>query len=222
MAGARQQRKWPAQLHRFLFIHQKFGPLHLCFAMPLMHVLKQFSNLLQPFEPKIHMTESDFLSITCSGGTVTLLKCQTSCIQKSQTSSNRSIWCLHHHILLIWIPPDHTVCRTSHNYFMPFVFPLHSTVLAALCDADGCLGLAGFVQVMHDQIRTFTKSSLADTSRSRKLKWHAASFQLSRTYWFYCAWFACLNISLQLSLSRRNFLFAQWDNEIVDHGSTGQ
>ena len=50
---------------------------------------------------------------------------------------------------LIYLTPSSTACM----------------VFAALCDADGCLGLDGFMQAMHDQIRTFTKSSLADTSR---------------------------------------------------------
>ena len=102
--------------------------------------------------------------------------------------------------------------------------PLFTVILfsgvAALCDENGCLGLAGFIQVMYDQIRTFTKSSLADTSRCHKLKCHAASF---------CFYFSASLIvlalhvlfSVQLSFSRRNFLFAQRDDEIVDHGSAG-
>jgi hypothetical protein len=69
MAGARQQRQWPSQLRGFLLSHKKFGSLHV-FAITLIRFPKYLSKLLQPFEPKIHMTESDFLGITRSGGTL--------------------------------------------------------------------------------------------------------------------------------------------------------
>ncbi len=45
--------------------------------------------------------------------------------------------------------------------------------MTALCDAKGCLGLTGFIQAMHEQIRIFTVSILANTSR------HVANSRLS-------------------------------------------
>ncbi len=169
MAGAGQQRKWPSQLRRFLFSHKKFGPLHVL-TMPSIHILKKCFNLMQSFEPKIHMTESDFLSITCSGGTFALLKSRNSCIQSLYLRLTTLSHSFPRHIPLNWMP-EHVVSRTFHNLFHAFSFSrYHYTAVAALCDADGCLGLEGFIQVMHDQIRMFTKSSLADTSRFCKLK----------------------------------------------------
>jgi hypothetical protein len=71
IAGAGQQRQWLSQLRGFLLRHKKFGSLHML-AIMLMRFPKYLFKLLQPFEPKIHMTESDFLGITRSGGTLAL------------------------------------------------------------------------------------------------------------------------------------------------------
>ena len=142
---------------------------YLCFVRYSKHVLKQFFNLLQPFEPKIHMTESDFLSITRSGGTVILPKLEY----------------LSHIFLITFLSVeglDMLSAELTIVYFTPLSTPFHSAALAVLCDSNGCLGRDGFIQVMHDQIRTFTKSSLAETSRFLKLKLHAASHQLSIFY----------------------------------------
>ena len=88
---------------------------------------------------------------------------------------------------------------------------------AALCDADGCLGLAGFMKAMHYQIRNFTKSSLADTSRRvtfshTNLKTTAFNFQND--------WLVSF-LSFQFPFCRREIIFSQRDSENDDHGPAG-
>jgi hypothetical protein len=70
------------------------------------------------------------------------------------------------------------------------------------------------MQAMQDEIRAFTKSSLADTSRPVPFLEIAASFHLPILAEVIC--------SLQCNqISRRDLLCSQWDAKIINHGPTG-